>query len=124
MDRRLIFPVTMFVLAAVSFAYGAWQQLASRQVAAVADRRLAFIMTTVEKSRFSRQEKQDLYAAIFNRLPEGPTLFGIDLSGSFAAPTGGDHCTNDGQRTVCRALERTSTTSDVLTAVCGLCKPE
>ncbi len=124
MDRRLIFPVAMFVLAGASFAYGFWQQLAAQRTAAAADARMAFIMTTIDDSRFSRQEKQDLYAAVFNGLPAGPNLLGIDLSGSFAAPAGGDHCSNDGQRTICRALKAQSAPASTYASVCGLWSPQ
>ena len=124
MDRRLIFPTTMFVIAGASFAYGIWQHVVTQRVQASADARLAFVMSAVEGSRVSRQEKQDLYSVVFNGLPSAPSVWGIDLSGSFAAPAGSDRCISDGQRAVCSALRTTAADASTLTRICGVCEPK
>jgi hypothetical protein len=120
---RLAFPLTMFVLAGVSFGYGAWQHLAARSARAADESRLAFILQTIEQSDLSRTGKQDLYASIASGLPDAPPVLGLDFSGSFAAPTGGDQCVNDGQRTLCRALRERGTDEATNAAVCGDCNP-
>ena len=124
MDRRLIFPVTMFVIAAISFTYGIYQYVVARRVQTSSDARLAFVMASIEGSRSSRQEKQDLYDTIFLGLPKAPSVLGIDLSGSFAAPPGGDKCVNDGQRAICSALKKTSTDAATISRICGVCEPK
>ncbi|HTP56848.1 MAG TPA: hypothetical protein VMJ72_01040 [Candidatus Paceibacterota bacterium] len=124
MDRRLVFPISMFVLAAVSFGYGIWQYVAAGKVQTAANARLAFVMSTIEHSRSSRAEKQELYAAVFQGLPKSPSMFGVDLSGSFAAPPGGDQCTSDGQRAVCHALHVSAADPGTIGGICGLCNPK
>lgn len=124
MDRRLIFPITMFVLAGISFAYGTYEYVVAQRAQSSSDARLAFIMSAIESSRSSRQEKTDLYAAIFQGLPKAPSVFGFDLSGSFAAPAGGDQCTSDGQRAVCGALIKTHEDPAMISRICGLCLPK
>ena len=114
----------MFLLAGVSFAYGTWQWLYSRQVQTAADARVAHIMEQVEQAPIAKANKKDLYAAIFEGYPEAPSLFGIDFSGSFASPQADDACTSDGQRSVCRALKDSSADSATVSDVCGACNPQ
>lgn len=121
--KRFIFPLIMFSLAGVSFAYGIWQHVAARQVQAAADQRLAFMATTLEQSSIARSQKNAVFAALFEGLPSAPTLFGIDLSGSFASEESGDACRTDGQRAVCRALKATNTDEATYQTICGLCSP-
>ncbi|HXV27244.1 MAG TPA: hypothetical protein VD862_04460 [Candidatus Paceibacterota bacterium] len=124
MNVRLAFPVTMFVLAGVSFGYGAWQHLAARSARAADASRLAYILQTIEHSDLSRAGKQDLYVSIASGLPSAPPVLGIDFSGSFAALPGGDSCVSDGQRALCRALITTGADDATRGAVCGGCSPE
>lgn len=121
---RIAFPVTMFVLAGISFSYGAYQHFSARSARAVDEQRLAFILETIERSNFSDARKQELYASIAAGLPASVPVLGIDFSGSFAAPTGGDQCMNDGQRTLCRALRSQDADQGTVSAVCGLCHPQ
>ena len=121
---RIAFPMLMFVLAGVSFSYGAYQHVSARTARTVDDQRLAFILETIEESNFSSIRKQELYASIAADLPESAPVLGIDFSGSFAAPTGGDQCSNDGQRTLCRALTSQGADPSTISAVCGDCEPE
>ena len=123
MNPRAIFPTIMFVLAGTSFAYGVWQHFAARQVQAAADSRLAFVMQTIAHAPISTAQEQSLYAAIFTGLPKAPSLFGIDLSGSFAAPQSGDSCQSEGQRSVCRAMLSAGSDVQTFRAVCGQCNP-
>lgn len=123
MDRRIIFPTVMFLTAGLSFAFGIWQYSFAKQVQASASQRLAFVVQTIEQSDAAMYQKQAMYAAIFNGLPAVPSMFGVDLSGSFASPAGGDNCSGDGQRTVCRALIADGTGTATLSAVCGACNP-
>jgi len=124
MEQRAIFPTVMFILAAASFAVGGWQCYQARQVAAGAQRQMAYIVTTIEKSPVSRVQKQQLYASIMGGLPASPGILSLDFSGSFAAPAGGDACTSEGQRTVCSALKSQNTEAAVYLAVCGSCNPQ
>ena len=124
MNIRLAFPVTMFALAGVSFAFGIWQYVWARNTRTAAAERMAYIMASIERSDVSRADKQRLYATITSGLPAGPTVFGIDLSGSFASQGTNDHCTGDGQRAVCRALYDTGTDMTTTVAICGLCEPK
>lgn len=124
MERRAIFPIIMFTLSAASFLFGGWQYLQARSVAAAAQKRMAFMMTTIEQSPVNRNQKQELYASIMNGLPAAPGIFSLDVSGSFASPVGGDACTSDGQRSVCRALIAEHASTAVSTAVCGACHPQ
>lgn len=121
--RRLIFPLFMFLLAGVSFAYGIWQYAAARQIQASADERLAFMATTIERSSLVRSQKDALFATIFEGFPAAPTLFGIDLSGSFASEGDGNACRTDGQRSLCRALKAADTDVAAYQAICGVCNP-
>lgn len=114
----------MFVLAAISFSYGAYQHFAVRTERAVGSERLAFILEAIEESNASLAQKQQLYATIANDLPQSVPVLGIDFSGSFAAPDAGDQCVNEGQRTLCRALENEQASARTITAVCGACNPE
>jgi hypothetical protein len=123
-NTRIIFPTAMFVIAGISFAYGTWQFFFARQVQIASDARLAYIVTTIERSDASRQEKQELYATIMSGLPPAPLLLGIDVSGSFATQQPDDQCISDGQRAVCRALLREGTDQATYTPVCGLCNPQ
>jgi len=124
MDRRYVFPVVMFVLAGVSFTYGIYEHFAATGAQTSADARMAFILSSIENSRSSRQEKQDLYTTIFKGLPAAPSILGVGLSGSSAAPVGGDQCVNDGQRAVCGALKRSNTDAATTMRICGLCSPK
>jgi hypothetical protein len=123
MNLRIVFPVTMFTLAAVSFSYGIWQHLAARSAQAAADRRVAHIIEQVDGLAVSTSVKQNLYAAMFSDYPSAPTYFGIDFSGSFASPAAGDGCTNDGQRSVCAALRSGGADAATIRSVCGTCTP-
>lgn len=123
-NLRFAFPLTMFILAGVSFSYGAYQHFSARSARAVDEQRLAFIMETIEQSNFSDARKQELYSSITVGLPAASPVLGLDFSGSFAAPTTGDQCINDGQRTLCRALRNQSASPGTLSAVCGLCDPQ
>lgn len=122
-EKRAIFPVVMFLLAGASFLFGGWQYLQSRSVQAASQSRMAFIVTTIEKSDVSRVKKQELYASIMQGLPPAPGVFGLDFSGSFASVGMGDSCSNDGQRAVCRALKAENTDTAIYSAVCGACNP-
>lgn len=124
MEKRAIFPLIMFLLAGASFAFGGWQYFYSRTVQSAAQKRMAFIVTTIEKSGESRVMKQELYASIMQGLPPVPAVLGLDFSGSFASVDTGDACTSDGQRAVCLALKEEKTESAVFTAVCGACNPK
>ena len=123
MQVRAVFPVVMFVLAIVSFAYGAWQQLTVRALRASADERVAVLVETIEQSVLARSQKQALYASIFAAMPEAPAVLGIDVSGSFAS-NGTDGCTQEGQRSVCASLLRSGTVQAMVRAVCGECAPD
>jgi hypothetical protein len=124
MNLRVVFPAIMFATAGGSFAFGIWQYVYARNVQASAAERMAYIMTTIERSDVSRADKKELYATIEGGLPAAPTLFGIDVSGSFASQDTNDHCTSDGQRAVCRALYDTGTDTATTVAICGLCQPK
>lgn len=113
----------MFILAGVSFGYGAYQHFAARSARAVDEQRLAFILETIEQANVSDSRKQELYASIAGGLPVSVPVLGIDFSGSFAAPDSGDQCMNDGQRTLCRSLRNQSASQETVSAVCGLCNP-
>lgn len=123
MEKRLLFPVVMFLFAGASFAFGGWQYLQARATRQASQQRMAFMLTAIENSAVGRMQKQQLYASIMAGLPAAPSVLGIDFSGSFASPTGGDTCINDGQRAVCRALRAEHAGADVLDAVCGSCDP-
>lgn len=123
MNLRIIFPVTMFTLAAASFSYGIWQHLAARSIEAAADRRVAHILEQVDGLALSSGMKQNLYASIFNGYPTAPAVLGVDVSGSFASPTAGDGCVNDGQRSVCSAMRAAGATEKTFRSVCGACNP-
>lgn len=123
MEKRAIFPVLMFVLAGLSFAYGTWQFLHAQAVQASADARLAHVMTSIEESGATRSQKQQMYASIMGDLPSAPGIFGFDFSGSFASQQPDDQCTSDGQRAVCRALEGQGTDQETAGAICGVCNP-
>lgn len=124
MEKRAIFPAIMFTLSAASFLFGGWQYVQSRSIAAAAQKRMAYIISTIEQSPVNRNQKQELYASIMNGLPAAPGIFSLDVSGSFASPVGGDACTNDGQRAVCRALTEERVASAIYTSVCGTCNPQ
>lgn len=114
----------MFILAGISFGYGAYQHFAARSARVVDEQRLAFILETIEQSNFSDARKQELYASIAADLPPARPILGIDFSGSFAARDTDDRCVNDGQRTLCRALKRQDAGTGTISAVCGLCDPQ
>jgi hypothetical protein len=124
MNLRVIFPVTMFTLAAVSFSYGIWQHLSARSMREAADRRIAHILEQVDSLAIPATTKRNLYASMFNNYPAAPAVLGIDFSGSFAAPTDGDGCTNDGQRAVCAALQSGGADELTLLSVCSACSPK
>jgi hypothetical protein len=124
MQKRVIFPTIMFILAGASFLFGTWQYLQARSFRAAAQARMAYIVTTIEESDVSRLQKQRLYATIMGGLPATPGFFSLDVSGSFASPTDGDRCISDGQRSVCRALKNEHARIDVYEAVCGTCNPQ
>lgn len=124
MEKRAIFPILMFSLAAASFIFGGWQYFQARTVQASAQKRMAYIITTIEDSPVSRTQKQELYATIMEGLPAAPGVFSLDVSGSFASPADGDLCTSDGQRAVCRALKSERSSAEVYGAVCGVCNPQ
>ena len=119
---RIAFPVTMFVLAAVSFVYGTWQYFALQSAEATDASRLAYIMETIEDSELSRARKQELYVSIAAELPANAPILGIDFSGSYASEE--DRCDSDGQRILCRALTGEDASSEVIGAVCGECNPK
>jgi hypothetical protein len=123
MNPRAIFPTIMFVLALASFAFGGWQYFQARSVQTAAMERMAFMITTIEQSNIPYIAKQNLYANITQDLPKAPTVFGLDLSSSFASKDTDDACTSDGQRTICRALKMTNTDLAVRARVCGACIP-
>ena len=123
MQKRLIFPLTMFVLAGLSFAYGTWQWLSARAVQASADARVAYIMGTVQTHPWSEYQKQAFYVALFQDYPGSPKVLGIDVSGSFASERANDRCVNAGQRAVCRSLRTASASAETIAAVCGACNP-
>lgn len=124
MEKRAIFPILMFSLAAASFVFGGWQYISARALQASAQKRMAYIITTIEQSPVSRNQKQELYASIMNGLPAAPGVFSLDVSGSFASPAGGDSCESEGQRSVCRALKAESSPASVFASVCGVCNPQ
>lgn len=124
MERRLIFPTLMFVLAGASFAFGIWQYIYASRVQASSAQRMAFIVKTIQSSNIAQANKKSLYASIFEGLPSAPSLFGIDFSGSFASQNVSDSCLNDGQRAICRALVKDDTDARTMTAVCGNCQPQ
>ncbi len=123
MNPRAIFPIIMFTFAGISFAFGGWQYLQARAVQSAAQERMAYMITTIEKSTIARTAKQSLYASIMSNLPPAPSVFGLDLSGSFASQ-GDDACTNNGQRSVCSALKSSSADAATLRNVCGSCDPK
>jgi len=121
MNLRIVFPVMMFVLAAISFSYGIWQHLSASSIRTASDQRVAHILEQVDGLAVPAKAKQDLYAAIFRNYPQAPGFLGIDFSGSFAAPTGGDGCVNDGQRMVCTAMRSGGADERTVLSVCGTC---
>lgn len=123
-EKRAIFPAVMFTLAGVSFIFGGWQYLQSRSVQAASQKRMAFMITTIEKSDVTKQKKQELYATIMQGLPPAPAVLGLDFSGSFASVGTGDSCDSDGQRTVCRALKADNADAVTMMNVCGSCNPQ
>ena len=117
MNPRAIFPLTMFVLAAISFVFG------GRAVASASQQRMAFIVTTIQKNTgIAAAKKKELYASIMQGLPSSPGIFSLDFSGSFASQ-GGDSCTSDGQRAICTALKANSD-AGTFASVCGTCNPQ
>jgi hypothetical protein len=123
MDKREIFPTIMFVLAGAAFLFGGLQYFQASALQSAAQKRMAFIMTSIEKSPIGVSQKKQLYASIAEGLPSSPGLFSIDFSGSFASPVGEDACVNEGQRAICRALILEQSDASVITAVCGACSP-
>lgn len=121
-EKRLIFPVLMFTMAGVSFAFGIWQYVAAQGERVASATRTAYIMQSIQHSAIATTQKQQLYARIFSGLPKA-TFLGIDLSGSFASQ-GDDQCTSDGQRTICQALIQAQTDQATMTAICGVCAPK
>lgn len=124
MNKRAIFPTIMFTLAAASFIFGGWQYFQAKSVQTASQKRMAYIITTIEESPVSRLQKDQLYATIMGGLPAAPGIFSLDVSGSFASPAGGDSCTSDGQRSVCRALKAERVETATYSAVCGTCNPQ
>lgn len=124
MNPRSIFPGIMFVLAAMSFAFGIWQYVYAIAVQATAGARMAYIMTTIDHSSVASSKKQELYASIMDGLPKAPSKFGIDVSGSFASQGPVDACVSDGQRAVCRALISEKTNATTVSNICGVCNPK
>jgi hypothetical protein len=122
-NKRLIFPLMMFTTAGISFVYGTWQFIYAQRVQASSDARITHVVETIERSDVARQDKQELYATIAVGLPEAPTPWGIDFSGSFASTPPDDRCANDGQRSLCRVLERQGTDAATYSAACGQCDP-
>jgi hypothetical protein len=118
---RIAFPVTMFALAVVSFAYGTWQYFALQSAEATEAGRLAYILETIEGSDLTRVRKQELYATLAAGLPAAQPVLGIDISGSYASEE--DGCDSDGQRTLCRALQAEGTDPATFSAVCDVCLP-
>jgi hypothetical protein len=124
MQARLIFPLLMFALAGVSFAYGTWQFLTARAVQASANERIAHVLQTVQdQTTLSERQKQTIYVSLFEDYPPGPTFLGIDVSGIFAAEDPEDQCSNNGQRAVCRTLYAANADVRTIQAVCGACSP-
>ena len=123
MEIRLIFPVAMFSMAGLSFAFGIWQYVYARQVQANSAERVAAIVGVIQESDLSTAKKQDIYARVFHRMPPAPNMIGLDFSGSFASQQMPDACLNDGQRSVCRALYSSDAATATITAVCGECRP-
>jgi hypothetical protein len=123
MEKRLIFPTVMFVLAGASFLFGGWQYLQAQSAQAASQKRMAFIVTSIEKSSLATARKQELYAVIMKGLPAAPGVLGLDFSGSFASNSAGDSCTSDGQRTICSALMSEHADAAVIINVCGTCHP-
>lgn len=121
---RIAFPVTMFVLAAVSFVYGTWQYFALQSARATDASRLAYILETIEDSELTRARKQELYVSIAAELPSAVPVLGIDVSGSYASEGIGDGCDSEGQRTLCQALASEGASEATTQAVCGACQPE
>src|SRR4030042_1527112 len=122
-QRRLIFPLAMFILAGASFAYGTWQWMTARAVQASADQRIAHVLDSVEgNTSWSDRQKQAFYIALFKDYPAGPPLFGMDLSGSFAAEPA-DQCVKDGQRTGWRSVAEAGAGSKPLMSVGGAGNP-
>lgn len=125
MEKRIIFPAIMFVTAGASFAFGTWQYLYAQRVQTASAARTAYIIRTIDRSDLATaKKKQDLYVSIFRGLPPSATLFGIDVSGSFASQGTGDNCTSDGQRAVCRALKADAADGVTTANVCGACNPK
>lgn len=123
-EKRAIFPIIMFTMAGISFAFGIGQYVYARSVRTASAERMAYIMTSIERSDVGRANKQELYASIMTGLPKAPSLFGIDVSGSFASQGVDDHCTSDGQRTICKALSDQATDVSTMNAICGVCRPQ
>ncbi len=113
----------MFALAAAAFLFAGLQYIQASDIQSAAQKRMAFIMTTIEKSSLARPDKKELYATITNGLPTAPGLFRIDFSGSYASPLGDDACQNPGQRSVCRALLDAHAEASVVSNICGACSP-
>ncbi len=123
MEKRALFPAVMFLLAGASFLFSGWQYLQSRSVQAASQNRMAFMITTIEKSDITRTKKQELYASIMQGLPSAPGILGLDFSGSFASEDKGDSCSSEGQRVICRALQQKGDSATMM-AVCGKCIPQ
>jgi hypothetical protein len=124
MEKRIIFPTVMFLAAGVSFAFGTWQYIYAQRVQASSAQRMAYVMTTIEDSDVSPTKKQELYASIAAGLPSAPSVFGIDVSGSFASQTEDDQCANEGIRSICRSLKAYSTNTSAISSICGICDPK
>lgn len=114
----------MFALAGASFVFGGWQYLQARSVASAAQERMAFMVTTIQKSNLAQAQKKDLYTTIMRDLPSAPAVFSLDFSDSFASQDTGDSCTSDGQRTICLSLQAAQTDRATMTAICGTCNPQ
>lgn len=123
MERRLIFPTIMFILASASFAFGIWQYVYASRVQVNSAKRMAFIVKTIQDSGITQANKRSIYASIFQQLPPAPSLFGIDFSDSFASQDISDGCTSDGQRAICQALVQDDADERAMTAICGFCRP-
>ncbi|MBP6885858.1 MAG: hypothetical protein KBC02_01275 [Candidatus Pacebacteria bacterium] len=123
-DRRQLFPTVMFVLAGISFVVAGLEYMQASALQSASQKRMAFILSTIERSTIARPDKISLYATIADGLPAAPGLFRIDVSGSFASTAVSDHCSNEGQRTMCAALISERVSTQVREGICGVCNPK
>ena len=124
MNKRLIFPLLMFTLAACSFAWGGYQYWYAGQVQAASDARVAHIMDAVADTPMTLRTQENLYASIYEDYPAGPAGIGVDVSGSLAGQKIPDGCASDGQRSVCRSMRDGGSSFESYRAACGVCLPQ